>query len=574
MRKKIILLLFTAIIVMVIVLITFPHQETVGLPDPLEQAEMLVALTVGVSGESGNEELMYELANREDAIGYAANLVLAESMLDREADVFFRRALELYDSGDVRQQLAEWMEAKGDEMAVTEYLALLPDRQAMATLERLGADHVLVLDTLVAGGHWQAIIDYLDTEDDDSALADTYQIYLGQALVNRGLYKQALPILAELAVLFARDDTVLWHYGRALEGTGNVKEAIEVYDALGPLGGQRLGRLYEQASEKLQAAEAYSKSEEPAARWRGAILWEELENQESALPLYRKLAEEPGSYQDDALFRSYVLLVQEDHLEAEHLLEQLLAYPVWAERLGLELSWPTLKEIEHVESALLARLDAYRDAEREDLIQAELDIAWRNATVEDKVALGQWYLERGDYRQVVRWGIGALRDLPAKETYELAYPRPFRTLVEQAAAEFHLEPALIWAVMREESRFQPVVASRVGAMGLMQVMPATGKEIAERLKVDFIETDLTVPEVNIRFGAYYLRSMLNRFDQDLDKALAAYNGGPGNAQRWSNSIIGDAPNGFPTAVTYFETRQYITKVRDVYLTYQWLYDNH
>lgn len=102
-------------------------------------------------------------------------------------------------------------------------------------------------------------------------------------------------------------------------------------------------------------------------------------------------------------------------------------------------------------------------------------------------------------------------------------------------------------------------------------MPATGKDIADRKGIDFKVEDLFDPETNIRFGAFYLRAMLDMFNRDLDRALAGYNTGPGHSRRWGNSPLGQEPGGFPTAITFIETREYITRVRNSFLTYQWLY---
>jgi soluble lytic murein transglycosylase len=553
-------------------LIFLPQEETVGMMGGTElshePAELLVFLTD--ADEPAGEDALRVLANREDAIGFVASVMLADRLAGEDDGAeLLRRALVIHNSKEVRLRLAEQLREKGDIVEATaEYLALLPDMWAMDALLSLNKDKTLILETLVTGEHWQAIVDLLGKAKELPA-AET--VYLGQALVRLGKHEHGLTVLSELVPVFPADETVLWHYARALEDQGQAEEAMELYRRLGAAGGQRLGRLLEAAGEKEQAAAAYAKSMEPAALWRGAVLWDELGNRQDALTLYLKLTEGSSAYRDDALYRSYLLLKQDDVSRAEALLSELSSHPTWMVRLGLEPAWPHLEDAEAGESALLARIDAYRDVGREDLVSIELDIAWRNGSPEDKISLGERYLKNEDYLLAVRWGTSALRDVPSRHAYELAYPRPFEEEVTAAAAEFNLEPELIWAVMREESRFQPAVASWAGAVGLMQVMPATGEEIAGKLQVEFNRERLTETELNIRFGAFYLRSMLTLFDGDMDRALAAYNGGPGNVRRWLRSELGATSAGFPTAVSFYETRQYITKVRDVYLTYLWLY---
>lgn len=570
--RKLLLLIMGLIALAIVVLILLPQEETAGLMVEIdlgnEPAEW-VALLSEAGGPVG-EDVLRVLANREDAIGFAANVSLADRFAgEDDAEEFLRRALAIHNSKEVRLRLADGLSEKGEIAEATAvYLTLVPDRVAIDALLALNTDTTLILETLVAGEHWQAVVDLLGKANDSTA-AET--VYLGQALVRLGMHEQGLAVLSELLPVFSADETVLWHYARALEAQGQTKEAMDVYRRLGATGGQRLGRLLEAAGEKDQAAAAYAKSHEPAALWRGAVLWDELGKRQQALPLYVTLAEGNSAYRDDALYRSYLLLKANGDATAGGLLSELSTYPSWMVRLGQEPVWPQLTEAELGESALLARINAYREAGRDDLVSIELDIAWRNGSPEDKISLGEEFLRDGDYRLAVRWGTAASRDVPSRRAYQLAYPRPFQEEVAAAAAEFNLEPELIWAVMREESRFQPAVASWAGAVGLMQVMPATGEEIAGKLRVEFNRERLTEPTLNIRFGAFYLRSMLNLFDGDLDRALAAYNGGPGNVRRWLRTELGATPAGFPTAVPFFETRQYITKVRDVYLTYLWLY---
>ena len=106
----------------------------------------------------------------------------------------------------------------------------------------------------------------------------------------------------------------------------------------------------------------------------------------------------------------------------------------------------------------------------------------------------------------------------------------------------------------------------------MQIMPSTGKDIASRLGLTSTDNDLLNHEINIRFGTFYINSMLNMFNADIDKAMAAYNGGPGNVKKWLNSSFVTSDEDFPTAITFLETQEYITKVRNSYLIYKWLYD--
>ena len=121
-----------------------------------------------------------------------------------------------------------------------------------------------------------------------------------------------------------------------------------------------------------------------------------------------------------------------------------------------------------------------------------------------------------------------------------------RDLINHYAVKFSLDPALVKAVIKAESGFDPNAVSRKGALGLMQLMPQTAQE----LRV----SDPMEPASNIRGGCHYLRKMLNMFDNNLELALAAYNAGPTAVRRF---------NGIPP---YNETRNYVIRVKN-YLDY-------
>lgn len=583
MSKKLLLAFLILLAALIALLLTtFPLIDTEGSPDPipdtqtvyqprdvLDDLRQLEDLLTDHSGQA--TEALIILAEQEDAIGYQANLALSDRLfLADNAEFYFRRALVLHDSKDVRYRLADYLVSQENyEAAAVEYLLLLPDAWALDMLMELAIQPAVIMQQLKDGKHWYAIVDYVDMlpVGDKSTLTADYT----QALVELGRYKTALPLLKDVMESSPDDISTRWYYARSLEADGQTNKAKQIYTALGPQGARRLGLLLEKEGQIEQAAAAYAQSEEAAALWRGAVLWDELGNTEEALELYWKLTTEPGAYQDDAAYRSYLLLRSGGNQRAEEVLALISNQAAWMNRLGMEPVWAMAPEPDADTPVFIKKAEAYREAGRNDLVALELSIAGKNGTPEDKVFLGEWYLERGSYPLAIRWGSTALRDLPSNRVYFLSYPRPFIEVVERAAEEFNLEPALIWAVMREESRFQADALSGAGALGLMQIMPATGGDIAKRLKVELTEWGLLNAELNIRFGAYYLRAMLNMFDNDLDKALAAYNGGGGNVSRWSRSSLGGTAEGFPTAIDYFETREYITKVKNSYLTYKWLY---
>jgi len=162
--------------------------------------------------------------------------------------------------------------------------------------------------------------------------------------------------------------------------------------------------------------------------------------------------------------------------------------------------------------------------------------------------------------RIIGWGFLTLLLAVVALVLGLKVLLPFRyaAAVEYWASERRLDPYLVAGVIRAESRFRPGVVSSAGAVGLMQITPATGEWIAERLGVtDFVVGDLSDAETSLRFGTWYLRNLLDRFDAVLDDALMAYNAGPNRLERW-RSAEGEP---FLETVTYLER---VLRYRDGY----------
>ncbi|MEI6179790.1 MAG: lytic transglycosylase domain-containing protein, partial [Chloroflexales bacterium] len=163
-------------------------------------------------------------------------------------------------------------------------------------------------------------------------------------------------------------------------------------------------------------------------------------------------------------------------------------------------------------------------------------------------------------------------DAPPTALRQLRFPTPYPELVRREAAARGLDPRLLYALLRQESLFNPGATSWVGARGLAQVMPATAAGIAQDLEVaDFSPDDLYRPAVSVRFGAFYLGRRLNDVDGSVHGALAAYNGGLGNVQRWAGGATITDADWFTEGIDYAETRGYVRAVYGFWGVYQGLY---
>lgn len=154
----------------------------------------------------------------------------------------------------------------------------------------------------------------------------------------------------------------------------------------------------------------------------------------------------------------------------------------------------------------------------------------------------------------------------------LLFPTPYPELVRREASERGVDPRLLYALIRQESLFNPGATSWVGARGLGQVMPETGQGIAQNLEVsDFQLDDLYRPAVSIRFGAFYLGRRIADMEGSVHGALAAYNGGLGNAQRWAGGSTVADPDRFTESIDFAETRGYVRAVYGFWGVYQGMY---
>lgn len=158
--------------------------------------------------------------------------------------------------------------------------------------------------------------------------------------------------------------------------------------------------------------------------------------------------------------------------------------------------------------------------------------------------------------------LGALTapDLVRQVTHPLEYEAEIRA----SATEFGVEPSLVAAVIKAESRFDPEATSSRGAYGLMQLLPETARFVSERTG---ISGDYRDPETNIRIGTRYLSYLQSRYDGDQRLALAAYNSGEGRVDRWLSRGDFDVSRDIPFA----ETRDYVRNVTESQRVYEDLY---
>jgi soluble lytic murein transglycosylase len=214
------------------------------------------------------------------------------------------------------------------------------------------------------------------------------------------------------------------------------------------------------------------------------------------------------------------------------------------------------------ESLLVAEerqaVSAYAGREGEALcgLYGQLSRAKRRYRVGINAVEGSWLLRAPSAGE--RWA------------WDCVYPRPFSGGVRALEEQHRIPRGLVYAVMRQESAFDPTIVSPASAVGLMQLMPATARQAAGELSLPFDEGDLTRPDVNLRLGAFYIAKLLRMFQGNVGLAAAAYNAGPRAVSHWLEASGGAELDLWVARIPYDETRNYVARVLQNLSRYQWL----
>ncbi|MEK9156459.1 MAG: lytic transglycosylase domain-containing protein [Patescibacteria group bacterium] len=158
-------------------------------------------------------------------------------------------------------------------------------------------------------------------------------------------------------------------------------------------------------------------------------------------------------------------------------------------------------------------------------------------------------------------GAGGYYYLPAI-LGDTVYPLKYQEHIIKYSRECNVDPALVVAVIFQESRFNPRAVSPKGAAGLMQFMPGTAKTMAREL--GYSSYDIYDAETSVHFGACHIRDLLIKYNGNLDAALAGYNAGTGNADRWIRLGILDN-------IPFYETNNYVKRVKNYQTVYAAMY---
>jgi soluble lytic murein transglycosylase len=507
---------------------------------------------------------------------YEAHLLLARyyaSIGDPNAADSYRSALALDDSPALRAELAGYLAESGDTQgAYTEYKRLLRDQpDAFMQMRRYGADPLVVAADLNAATYYADALETLASVDSDQATILRARAYEGlrrydDAASQYQLWLEQHPDDVDAQISL----------GGVYESLGKTDDALAIYKSLDDDRARMAEADLIAGTDPTAALDIYQALQDPVAWWKAAGILEGQSQIPAAMLTYLRVAKADTYLSDDAAYRILILARKNTQPYVETQAREVLAAqgPTY---LGLRAGVDTLQLAvapsynSSLPDLLAQKVSALEQLGLMDLARRELILAARFNTSDEVVAAAaQALADRGYVADAYQIAARLLATNPRRPlaVWRLAYPKPYANVVMASAKQSNIDPLLVWAVMRQESAFDPEALSIANAQGLMQIVPATRDSIAGQLGEQVSPDAMFDPETNIRFGVAYLGSLSPLFGGDLEQAVMAYNAGPGNVQAWLKDPRVQSDDDLYRWVGFGETREYLMRVMLDYRMYQ------
>ena len=416
---------------------------------------------------------------------------------------------------------------------------------------------------------------------------------------NLGSDKTAMNLMDRLASEYPRHKrtpTALYVSGRIEDGNGNHDRAIDNWmrvveeypdSEIAPTCLWNVGWSHYQRGDYIQAqnaftlfAEKFPDSDEikKVLYWHGRATID-IGNRDKKIEQFERLMEEfPNSYytilakngMDNSIYTQMIRFYPNEDL-LDEILERNIAAAVKKYQKEPELDtnqqWALYSSRNWVALGFKERAKPLLDMLAKGMKTKNGHLIW----------LGYQYYRAGLYSDMF-WRLDmvmANQDIDKHQKQFLTnvmYPVPHWQTIRSEAERYNVDPMLVLALIRQESRFDTEVVSRADARGLMQIIPPTGKRISKQLSIDGYSDDLLHdPQVNIRMGVFYLSNLLKRTGGELAPALASYNAGMRVVKKWLKRLPYDDVSKFIETIPYPETRGYVKSVLRNYGVYQDIY---
>ena len=553
--------------------------ETVQIvtPDPYDSALLAPYGRYRDAVAGGDNATLAELSLGHGFLAYRAARTLARNptLPPAERAVHYRRLLELWiddplarvELRGLQLELARVAEAAGDTaLALEAYEEALPEREAIEALARLQTNPYRLANSYFRARRYRAALDALG-----GLAAPSIE---GPALRALGEHTRALDAFERWLLEIPDDIDAL--YGRAWShySLGNYDTADTLFANLsGPDAFYGRALIANRRGDLERAVSLLEQDGEPSSLWFATSLLEARDRYTEALPIYLELARGGSSYADDAAYRALVLAQRLGNTASAEAAQALIPRGSFFDlKLNSSPVVPTTSSLVDVDHPALELASALMFVNDHEAAVGELVFALQRAFSEaEVVALGEMLQSLGEFRQSQRAAQRYVsRGSSDLRTWRLAYPTAYPELVRREAARNGIEPAWVWAIMRQESAFYPRALSFADARGLMQVIPSTWDWLAELQNEP--PGDPFDPADNIRYGSYYLGYLMNYLGDDPELVVSSYNRGQGYIKRlFEGSVVQGDKDEFYREIDAFETREYLQRVVVNYQVYKALY---
>ena len=513
---------------------------------------------------------------RDDYVAYRSALTLTQQDFPATQKVgYYRRLLELRPEEPLAKQeksnlLLSYAQAAesaaySDE-AVRIYQEALPSPEAIEGLKRLITDPYKLANLFLQAKRYTAALEALGGNAAPSIEGPAYN---GLGDHNKSLTAYENWLAEDPSNQSAKLGAAWQHFYR-----GDYETADTLF---GELGGNEvlIGRaLIARQKDDIDAAVSYLQQSGTAEHlWLASGYLEARDRYTDVLPIYMQLANGGSSLSDDGAYRAYVLATRLGDTQSAEAAKALLpTNSFFALKAGQPLSLNLGPQLSQTTSENIERAKLLSRVGDTDGAIGELLFALRRATdPSDIVTLGEQLQALGEYHQ--SWRAATLlvdKGYTDIRLWRLSYPKAYAFEVESEAKRLGLEPALVWAIMRQESIFYPRAVSVSNAQGLMQVVPSTWDWLAELQKES--PGDPFQVATNIRYGTFYLQWLSNYLQGDLELMMVSYNRGQGYIKRlFESPFVSGNKDDLYREIDTLEAREYLQKVMMNYRIYKYLY---